>query len=167
MTRWNRKKTYTALVRPHIAAMYRAAWRWTRNRETAEDLVQDVLVKLIDRIDEMRQVEQLRPWLIKIVYRCCVDYYRRESRSPVTAGEGIDAAVDGYDPVELTARQQLLSAGLERLEPGQRDVILLHDVEGYTAVEVAEILEISAGTVKSRLHRGRRRLKKFIDEGTF
>lgn len=167
MPRWNRKKAYTALVRPHISPMFRAAWRWTRDRQTAEDLVQDVLVKLVDRVEEMQRIDRLRPWLLRIVYRRFVDHYRRESRSPIDPAAALETATGGDDPLELTDRQQRLTAGLSGLNPDQRDVILMHDVEGYTAAEVAEILQISVGTVKSRLHRGRRLLKKFLEEGTF
>lgn len=164
--RWNRNKTFTALVRPHMAAMYRAAWRWTRERQAAEDLVQDVLVKLVDRVEQMREVDQLRPWLVRIVYRQFVDHYRRQQRSPIMLAE-VDEAQADDDPVTLTDRQQRLAAALDAINSDQRDVILMHDVEGYTAGEVATILEISIGTVKSRLHRGRRALKEFLEQGTF
>lgn len=162
------RRIYTALVRPHIAALHRVAWRWTRNRHAAEDLVQDTLLKVVDRIAEMRRIEQLRPWLVKVMYRHFVDLYRRDKRSPVD--HAIEVRPDltaGADPIEALEWQQMLAGALECLEPDHRDVILLHDVEGYTGPEVAEILGISPGTVKSRLHRARERLKNLIDPGTF
>lgn len=169
MAAFDPHQMYTALVRPHIRALHRIAWRWTRDRDAAEDLVQEVLVKLVDRIDEMRTVEQLRPWLVKILYRRFVDAYRRSSRSPVDAvGDALpDVAASGPDPIEALEWQQLLAAGLARLEPDHRDILVLHDIEGYTGDEVAEILEIPVGTVKSRVHRARAQLKTFVDEGTF
>ncbi|MCA1798868.1 MAG: RNA polymerase sigma factor [Xanthomonadaceae bacterium] len=162
------KRIYTALVRPHISALQRVAWRWTRDRQAAEDLVQDVLLKVVDHIAEMRTIEQLRPWLVKIMYRRFVDLYRRDTRSPVDrAVEADPDRAAGPDPIEAFEWQQLLAGALAQLEPDHRDVILLHDVEGYTGPEVAEILEINEGTVKSRLHRARERLKNLIDPGTF
>ena len=165
MFSWNREKSFTALVRPHLTAMYRAAWRWTRERQAAEDLVQDVLCKLVDRMDELRQIEQLRPWLVRIVYRQFVDQYRRQQRSPIVLADldEIDVANDD-DPVTLTDRQRQLTDALEAINADQRDAILLHDVEGYTAEEVAAILEISVGTVKSRLHRGRHALRERLGD---
>lgn len=161
---------YTALVRPHINVLYRMAYRWTQSREEAEDLVQDVLVKLIDHLDEMQAVERLRPWLIKVLYHRYVDTYRRQSRSPVDSEHEWqadsqlleEAAADDRDSYDQLEWRQALLRGLETLETAHRDVILLHDVEGYTALEIAEILDISTGTVKSRLHRGREKLKKFL-----
>lgn len=164
--RWNRNKAFTALMRPHMTAMYRAAWRWTRQRQAAEDLVQDALVKLVDRVEQMREIDQLRPWLVRIVYRQFVDNYRRQQRSPVMLAEVEETAADD-DPVSLTDRQQRLTTALDAINSDQRDVILMHDVEGYTAEEAATILEISVGTVKSRLHRGRRALREFLEQGTF
>lgn len=165
MFTWDRRKSFTALIRPHLTAMYRAAWRWTRDRQTAEDLVQDVLLKLIDRTDEISRIEQLRPWLVRIVYRQFVDHYRRQQRSPVILADldEMNTPADD-DPVMLTDRQRQLTGALEGINADQRDAILLHDVEGYTAEEVATILEISIGTVKSRLHRGRHALRERLGD---
>ena len=165
MFTWDRRKSFTALIRPHLTAMYRAAWRWTRDRQTAEDLVQDVLLKLIDRTDEISRIEQLRPWLVRIVYRQFVDHYRRQQRSPVILADldEMNTPADD-DPVMLTDRQRQLTGALEAINADQRDAILLHDVEGYTAEEVATILEISIGTVKSRLHRGRHALRERLGD---
>lgn len=162
------KRVYTALVRPHIAALHRVAWRWTRDRQAAEDLVQDVLLKVVDHIAEMRAIEQLRPWLVKIMYRRFVDLYRKDLRSPVERADAADPDQSaGPDPIEALEWQQLLAGALAQLEPDHRDVIVLHDVEGYTGPEVAAILEINEGTVKSRLHRARERLRNLVDPGTF
>jgi RNA polymerase sigma-70 factor (ECF subfamily) len=70
-----------------------------------------------------------------------------------------------FDSSDLV--QEALLKALPLLDEGQRDVILLHDMEGYTALEVSEILDINVGTVKSRLHRARNHLKKILSPGTF
>lgn len=171
------KDEFTRLVRAHVDIMFRMAWRWTQCTEDAEDLVQDVLIKLAGKVEEMRGVDNLRPWLIKVLYHRYVDLYRREKTSPFVEVIGDDDGAE-YDgprvPVSETSNfierlhlQDVLRKAINGLEPGQRDVILLHDVEGYSAFEVAEILDISAGTVKSRLHRARKRLQKVIPVGTF
>lgn len=165
MFSWDRKKSFTALIRPHLSAMYQAAWRWTRERQTAEDLVQDALCKLVNRVDELQQIEQLRPWLVRIVYRQFVDHYRRQQRSPVILADldNMDMPADD-DPLVLTDRQKQLTRALDAITADQRDAILMHDVEGYTAQEVATILDISVGTVKSRLHRGRLALRAQLEK---
>ncbi len=175
----NKKDLYQALLRPHIELMYRMAYRWTQSQCDAEDLVQDILVRLVNRVEEMQQVDNLRPWLIKILYNRFVDLYRRHKNSPLEEDSPnwqadsdeivsrIDQAQDDHDVLGQLELQQELLLALETLDDDQRDTILLHDVEGYSALEVAEILEISVGTVKSRLHRARNKLKNVLTAGTF
>lgn len=162
-----RDRRFGELVRPHLNAMYRMAYRWAQNPEDAEDLVQETLTKVVDRVDEMEQVDKLQSWLIKILYRCFVDLHRKRARSPTESwaadldvlNEEIQPGMD--DAAQLEARRDLLKA-LETLNDDQRDVVFLHDTEGYSASEIASILEISPGTVKSRLHRARSYLKYFL-----
>lgn len=79
------KGEFMDLVGPHIEVMFRMAWHWTHNREDAEDLVQDVLIKMAGRVEPMRAVDKLRPWLIRAVYHRYVDLYRRRHSSPFFA----------------------------------------------------------------------------------
>lgn len=175
-SRQNTQNRFNELLRPHIDLMYRMSYRWTGSQHSAEDLVQDVLAKLVDRVKEMEAIEQLRPWLLKILYRHYVDLYRRSQRSPVVAAEQtddeseadlLDHAVDGQCQFERLDLQQALQQALAQLDEGQRDTVLLHDLEGYTAEEVAAILGIEPGTVKSRLHRARKKLQNLLRAGTF
>ena len=168
---------FTELVKPHVDVMFRMAYRWTQQTQEAEDLVQDVLTRLVNRVNELERVDNLKPWLIKILYRRFVDLYRRELNNPIdsehkwTGNEEVfeqalhntsDESVDH----ERSDLQRLLLQALETLEDEQRDVVLLHDVEGYSAIEVADIMDISVGTVKSRLHRSRAKLKNYLEQGT-
>lgn len=173
-----RENRFSELVSPHIGSLYRMAWRWTQDVDQAEDLVQETLTKLFPRADELERVEKLGPWLARVLYRCFVDMHRKRSRSPVCERLGwtadtdlLDARIaalpDGSDDIERLVLQQELARALESLGEDRRDVILLHDAEGYSAAEVATILDISVGTVKSRLHRARNQLKKLVGDGTF
>lgn len=168
---------FTELVKPHVDVMFRMAYRWTQQTQEAEDLVQDVLTRLVNRVNELERVDNLKPWLIKILYRRFVDLYRREQNNPIElehqwmGNEDIfeqalhntsDESVDHH----RSDLQRMLLKALETLEDEQRDVVLLHDVEGYSAIEVADIMDISVGTVKSRLHRSRAKLKNYLQEGT-
>lgn len=168
------KERFASLLRPHIEPMYRMAYRWTRSQEDAEDLVQDVLIKLAGRVEEMLAVEQLRPWLIKVLYRRFVDVYRREQGSPIVqldrddaSGNLLDQAAADDNAEGRLEQQQILAGALDTLDDDQRDVILLYAVEGYTALEIAEILQVNVGTVKSRLQRARDRLKKVLQAEPF
>ena len=171
------KDQFKQLLRPHIEIMYRMAYRWTQSQADAEDLVQDVLVRLATRVEEMQTINDLKPWLLKILYRRFVDLYRSAKASPLVDANALNQNPDseadsGNDPFanqpdlnnSLTRMelQEALLHAIYQLDPDQTDVILLHDLEGYTATEVADILDISVGTVKSRLHRAREKLKKLL-----
>lgn len=170
-----RKREFELLLGPYLAGLMRTAWRFTGNRHDAEDLLQDVLLKLYPQMDTLRQVEQLRPWLVQVLYHAFIDSTRRRKQA------GLQLSLVGEqdqddDTVALAAEQtgepdarmlqdQLrnrLNQALSRLDESQRALITLHDMEGYSVEEVAGLLDIPAGTVKSRLHRLRARLRRFI-----
>lgn len=176
------KDRFTELLRPHVELMYRMAYRWAGNQQDAEDVVQAVLIKLASRVEEIAAVENLRPWLIKAVYHRFIDEKRQQARrpeilhsvlsedSPIDELSGIETSIEpsqSVDPATQHSLENSLNLALAELSPEQRDVILLHDAEGYTALETAEILGVSVGTVKSRLHRSREKLKIFLKDGTF
>lgn len=170
-----REDQFTAMVRPHIGLMYRMAYRWTQNRDEAEDLVQDVLTRLVNRMHELSRVEKLSPWLVKVLYRRYVDLYRRQAKSPIDSDFNWhsddplyqEQLVDTHDRLHRLELQRVLNQALATLDDDQRDVVLLHDVEGHSVLDVADILDISVGTVKSRLHRARKKLKFSLRPGTF
>lgn len=174
-----KRDLFHALLKPHIEILYRMAYRWTQSQADAEDLVQDILVRLAHRVDDMQQVDMLRPWLVKVLYHRYVDLYRRQTSSPIerereswqpdneTFASRLHTIADDHDAIEQLEMQQILAMALGQLDEGHRDVVLLHDMEGYTALEVAEILDINVGTVKSRLHRAREKLKNLLTHGTF
>lgn len=159
---------FEELVRPQVEFLHRLAWRFTGSAADAEDLVQDVLLKLYPRRAELAGIEQLRPWLAKVLYRQYVDFARRQARSPLAArapeeGDPLDAVAAPEDGPEGGAergewRDRILAA-LGRLNPEQRAVVVMHDVEGYSLEELEPILEAPLGTLKSRLHRARQRLR--------
>lgn len=169
---------FEALVRPHVDHLYRVAYRFTGRREDAEDLVQDLLAKLYPRCGEMAQVELLRPWLTRVLYRQFVDQYRKRARMRLLGSGGEDDPGDPFDrmasdnpgPEEETASslaQNRLQVALDQLNRDQRAVVALHDMEGYTLEEVSGMLEVPTGTLKSRLHRARARLREILEgQGT-
>lgn len=164
------KTEFTRLLRPHVETMYHMAWHWTRSQDDAEDLVQDVLVKLADKVSVMRDVDQLRPWLIKVLYHRYVDLYRRERTAPFEEEAPEDQRYgmqlpDSRADASLHQIRVDLESAIDSLGDDQKNVLMLHDVEGYTNIEVAEALDISIGTVKSRLHRARGKLKKILEPG--
>ncbi len=162
---------------PHLDHLYRFAYRMTGTREDAEDLVQDLLVKLYPRQRELEAVEQLRPWLTRVLYRLGVDRARSQSRNPLALRQDAVGAEDSdVDPLErLPSHEPEPSAALERhwtqarlleamqqLSVEHRSVIALHMVEGYALNELEDLLQTPVGTLKSRLHRARAQLKALL-----
>jgi len=162
------------LLRPQVEYLYRLAWRFTGSVADAEDLVQDVLLKLFPRTQELLEIERLRPWLARVLYRQFVDSVRKQARSPivalVTGAEGEDNPLDALpsmkdgpeEHAERSAWRRLILAALEQLNSEQRAVVTMHDVEGYSLEELETILETPLGTLKSRLHRARQRLRVLL-----
>jgi RNA polymerase sigma-70 factor (ECF subfamily) len=174
---------FERVMRPHLPALYRLACRLTGAESDAEDLLQELLLRLLDRADEIGNLDRPDIWLSRVLYRLYVDEHRRSRLRPRPAadyrGSGPE---DGDDPVtraeaasdsapEALAERAFESARLQRaldaLSENQRMVVLLHDVEGYRLTELATLLDTPVGTLKSRLHRARRQLRELLSAGTF
>lgn len=162
------------LLRPQVEYLYRLAWRFTGNVADAEDLVQDVLLKLYPRTKELLDIERLRPWLAKVLYRQYVDSLRQQARSPIAAlAVDGDAGGDPFDALpalrdgpeehaERSGWRERILAAMEQLSPEQRAVVAMHDIEGYKLEELQTILDTPLGTLKSRLHRARQHLRALL-----
>lgn len=168
---------FAQLLREHIPALYRSAYRWTGAVDRAEDLVQQLLLRLYPRLAELRELDQIRPWALRVMYRIFVDQLRRERSSPVQFGADPVADDDGTatadeawldpgpGPQELSEHeltQERVLRAWEQLGEEHRLVLSLHDIEDYTLPELARIMDIPLGTLKSRLHRARARLRELL-----
>jgi len=161
---------FEVLLSPHLDRLYRLAYRLSGQRDAAEDLVQELLLKVYPRLDEMLQIEQLAPWLSKILYRQFIDQYRRQKRSPLDYTDDQqtlydNSASNALDPAEVSNNSltaTLLSQALRKLNADQRELVMLHDVEGYTLQQISELQETPVGTLKSRLSRARSRLREIL-----
>ena len=155
--------SFEALLRPHLDRLYRLAYRFTGTRHDAEDLVQELCLRLYDRLDVLRALESPRPWLARALHNLFVDEARRARRSPVQAvGELPEVASEAAGPDRQAAAAltlERIAAALEHLPPEQRAVLAWHDIEGYTLEELADSHDLPLGTLKSRLHRARAALK--------
>lgn len=169
------QQTFTGLIRPHLERMYRLAYRLTGHREDAQDLVQDVLLKLYPQCDRLAEVETIAPWLCRVLFRQFVDNKRRyavrnlrivsheELSADPDLAPALQASTENLADNELNIIR--LQAALARLNEDHRLIINLHDVEGYSLPEIAEITGVPMGTIKSRRQRARQRLQQLLDEG--
>ena len=169
---------FERLLEPLIPVLFRHAYRWTAARDQAEDLVQELLLRLYPRLDELADLDRPQPWVLRVMYRIFVDQYRRETRSPVRPSHEMPPSNDSepadpgerfadegpstFEQVESELTQERLLAAWNQLGEDHRVVLALHDVEGYRLEEVSEMLEVSIGTLKSRLHRARARMRALL-----
>ena len=161
---------FEELLQPHLQQLYKLAYRFTGQRADAEDLVQDVVLKLYPRLQEIQKIEQLGPWLARVLYRHFVDRVRSKQRSPLHLVDKDESVLDEHkdempDPaenVETALLQNRLQDALNQLNEDQRALMILHDVEGYTLNEIHNMFDVSIGTLKSRLNRARSRLRELL-----
>ena len=161
---------FEKLVSPHFNNLYKLAYRLTGQRDNAEDLVQDLLLKIYPRLEEMQGIEKLAAWLSRVLYRLFIDQYRRQQRSPITLMNDEDVIYDTHasnmagpsDVANSELTQELINSALEQLHEDRRILIMLHDVEGYNLQEINDMTGIPVGTIKSRLSRARNKLRKII-----
>ncbi len=173
ITLWSRSRQtdhFEILLKPFIPFLYQLAWRFTGTQADAEDLVQDLLVKLYPRQKELEKIENLRAWLARVLYRQYIDHLRIQSRTPVDlADTGADPDEERDIPVSVKPDQEhaQLIAQIERLLPrlndDQRLLLILHDVEGYTLNEIQAMSDVPIGTLKSRLNRTRKKLRDLME----
>lgn len=165
---------FECLIAPHIERLFRLAYRFCGSVQPAEDLVQDLLLKLYPRRHELAGIDELSPWLARALYNHFIDTTRKEGRTPFH--HATDDAVlvtmpsDSATPEQEAENgnlQQQLSAALAQLAPEQRALVSMHDIEGYTLNELESMLDVPLGTLKSRLHRSRKQLRDAIQVEPF
>jgi RNA polymerase sigma factor (sigma-70 family) len=172
-----RAAEFDRLMREHIPALYRSAYRWTGAVDQAEDLVQDLMTRLYPRLEELRNLDQIKPWAMRVMYRIFVDQLRRQRNSPVQFGletvqaedaEGDRADLaDAAEPDTLVDRQlaqDRIVAAWAQLSEDHRIVLSMHDIEEYSLAEIAAITAVPVGTLKSRVHRARARLRELLSK---
>jgi RNA polymerase sigma-70 factor (ECF subfamily) len=165
----------------HLDALYRTALRMTRNPQDAEDLVQETYLRAYRFFDQFQPGTNMRAWLFKILTNSYINTYRKAMAEPKstslegteefslyhqmgresqTGGLGWDVEAEVLDRFA----EEDIRAAIENLPPAFRMTVLLADVEGFSYKEIADITEVSKGTVMSRLFRGRRLLQKSLWE---
>jgi RNA polymerase sigma-70 factor (ECF subfamily) len=160
---------------PHLDAMYNFALRLTMEPTDAEDLVQDTIVKAYRFFSSYEKGTNAKAWLFRILKNSYINNYRKKSKRPnevdydevSTFYETIRAdQTDTSDLEERLYRDMLddtVTKALEDLPEDFRSVVLLCDVEGFTYEEIANMLDVPIGTIRSRLHRGRNLLRAALE----
>lgn len=155
-----------ALLQKYQGGVYRFGLKMCRDPEDAKDVLQETLLSMARGIRDFRGASSISTWLYTIARSFCIKQRRRSKFAPAEersldtelVSEGKQLPDPAQSPDEALANRQIersLEQAIRSLEPMYREVLLLRDVEGLTAPEVAEVLDITVQAVKSRLHRAR------------
>jgi RNA polymerase sigma-70 factor (ECF subfamily) len=159
---------FQALVERHRSMVYRVAYQFAGNHYDAEDIAQEVFIKVYRSLDKFRQDAQLSSWMYRIVMNACIDH-RRRSHPSGTAPFGEEAEHRLMNTVEETPGPEdrayagelgeVLEAEINRLPQGQRVVFIMRHHQGLKLGEIAAALGLAEGTVKRQLHAAVHRLR--------
>lgn len=171
----SRRREFEKLARDHYKAVFRAAYRLTCDREEAADLTQEALVKAYMSFHQFKPGSNFRAWVLRIVANTHISHYRRRQRRPETVpweavsdalGRETNLVADagpGPETQVLAAfRDEEVYEALSHLPEEFRTVVILADLCELPYKEVAEALEVPIGTVRSRLFRARRMLRRSL-----
>jgi RNA polymerase sigma-70 factor, ECF subfamily len=155
---------FTHLARGSFDRLFRVARLTLRDRELAEDAVQEALIKAWRDLRGLRDPSRFDAWTYRLVVNACHDVQRRMRRTPATVGLlPNDLARAVPDAANDLADRDQLERAFRRLPVDQRSVIVLHHYLGMPLDEIAEVLALPSGTVKSRVHYGTRALRAAIE----
>lgn len=161
---------------PYLDQLYGAATRLTRNRQDAEDLVQETYAKAFAAFHQFQPGTNLKAWLYRILNNTFISNYRKAQRQPLQADvaevedwqeyQASNHTSKGLQSAEAEAIENLpdseIRDALAKLPEDRRLAVYLADVEGFAYREIAEIMDTPIGTVMSRLHRGREQLRELL-----
>jgi RNA polymerase sigma-70 factor (ECF subfamily) len=160
------------VVRQYSRRIYNLAYRFTGNHEAAEDLTQEVFVRIYRTFDQYDpKAGNLANWLMRVARNLIIDDYRKRGRTPTENGEDIADheyhlhSQDVGNPQRAVERRELsgqIQVAISKLSPELRVCIILRDLEELSYQEIVDLLRIPEGTVKSRINRGRIELAKVL-----
>ena len=167
---------FEALVVEYEKNIYAITQRMTGNAEDAADMTQETFIKAYNSLSSFRGDSKFSVWLYRIATNVCLDFLRSRSRKPTVSlsmededGEEtqLDIADESQSPERLLERgltRDAVRRGLNALSPEYRQILLLREIQGLSYEEIADVLSLEAGTVKSRIFRARQRLCAFLTE---
>ena len=175
-TEKSKQQDFNEEIIPHLDALYNFGLRLTADPNDAEDLVQDTIVKAYRFFSSYEKGTNAKAWLFRILKNSYINNYRKKSKKPqqvdydevATFYESIRAERTDTSDLEDKMFRELIdddiSNALDQIPEDFRTVVLLCDVEDFTYEEIANMLDVPIGTIRSRLHRGRNLLKAQLTE---
>lgn len=156
---------FDVLVTRHMRRAFGVAMKLLGQAEDAEDLVQDAFVAALQKIDTFDPARDFAPWFYRILVNRCLNARKARARR-TTVDLPSEAATAGPSPLVETERSELrsyLTRAMDQLPDKQKTIVTMFDLEGFSSPEIAEMLEISDGTVRWHLHQARRVLREALE----
>ncbi len=164
--------SFEKLIESHKQRVYGIALKMTKNREDALDASQDALIKVYRSIGKFSFKSSFSTWLYRIVVNCCIDHIKKQKKLVLIRDgdeDGRENVIDRIESedtpesiLEKKIKKQEIKRAFDELEEEFKTVVILRDIEGFSYEEIARINDISLGTVKSRISRGRKKLREII-----
>lgn len=146
---------FERLYETYRSRVFNTAYRMLSNRADAEDVTQDVFVKVFKKLKSFRGDSAVSTWIYRIAINACLDFRRRRRlRQAVSLDDGMEV---GSTPLSVT---RLIESALPKMAEGYRQVFVLHDIQGLKHEEIGKILGTTDGASKSQLHRARAFLRR-------
>ena len=166
------EEAFGLLVQKYKTKVFNLAYSFTRDRETADDLAQEVFIKVYYALEKFKFQSGFGTWLYRIAVNHFKDYLRKHTKErhlsidalgrEVSSSLSEDEIKKKEKAQEATDRKKLLYQALQSLPEKHQIILTLRDIQGHSYEEISGILKLSAGTVDSRLHRARKMLRKKI-----
>ncbi len=153
------------IIFPHKNKLYRFALQIVGNTVEAEDVVQEVMIKMWNNRGEIKELKSIEAWCMKMTRNLSIDKTRSKHRKVGIIPEGMDyqeTSVSPYKQVELNDTVKRMRSFMETLPEIQKNVVQMRDIEGLTYQEIAEALEIPLNQVKVNLFRARKKIKTYL-----
>jgi RNA polymerase sigma-70 factor (ECF subfamily) len=165
------QQAWAEIVRRYSRRIYNLAYRFTSSHAAAEDLTQEVFIRVYRSLDQYdERLGDLSNWLMRLARNLIIDDYRKRQRTPTDSSDDLadheyHLRASGDSPQRLLERQERrlqVLAAISKLSPDLRECVILRDIEELSYQEIADLLKIPEGTVKSRINRGRIELAKVL-----
>lgn len=160
---------WNMIVDRYAKVIYNQALNFFGNREDAEDVTQDVFMKIFNNIDKFREEKNFNSWVMRISNNYCIDYWRKYKKKMKRVELTDDLIKQEDTPEDKVIKEHNLKdlrMKMLTLDPDLRLLVIMRDVQGFSYQQIAETLNLPQGTVKSRINRARLKLAKtFFSNG--
>ena len=159
---------FAELIESHQERLYRFLLRTTNQTELAEDAVQDAFIRVLRNIDRFDERYRFSTWLFTIARRLLLNSLQK--KRPLNAGDWLDAAsssvmalsVESDDESDREFAAEIIDGAMDALTPHQREIVILYHHKSRSVHQIADLLGMPEGTIKSHLHRARRRMRDWM-----